>query len=179
MYPGLPSRLEKELRALYLKNVLKGDKTRLSKFKLRIEDPPRRKHMVFLGGSVLADIMKDRPGMHRISPHSPHLTSPLLSSPHLTSWMSLHLSTEFWISKAEWAEHGTSRPLLACCFALPILILVHGFRSDLQATKSSARNKLVPVSYRFVFFLARARVSCSLFCKAPAFGMFRAWRSGS
>jgi actin-related protein 2 len=27
----------------------------------RIEDPPRRKHMVFLGGSVLADIMKDRP----------------------------------------------------------------------------------------------------------------------
>lgn len=61
MYPGLPSRLEKELRALYLKNVLKGDKSRLGKFKLRIEDPPRRKHMVFLGGSVLADIMKDRP----------------------------------------------------------------------------------------------------------------------
>ena len=27
----------------------------------RVEDPPRRKHMVFLGGSVLADIMKDRP----------------------------------------------------------------------------------------------------------------------
>jgi len=43
---------------------------------LRIEDPPRRKHMVFLGGSVLADIMKDRP--------------------------------EFWISKAEWAEHGAN-----------------------------------------------------------------------
>jgi len=74
MYPGLPSRLEKEMRSMYLKHVLKGDKTRLSKFKLRIEDPPRRKHMVFLGGSVLADIMKDRP--------------------------------EFWISKAEWAEHG-------------------------------------------------------------------------
>jgi len=61
MYPGLPSRLEKELRDLYLKHVLKGDKKRLAKFKLRIEDPPRRKHMVFLGGSVLADIMKDRP----------------------------------------------------------------------------------------------------------------------
>jgi len=43
---------------------------------LRIEDPPRRKHMVFLGGSVLADIMKDRP--------------------------------EFWISKAEWSEHGAN-----------------------------------------------------------------------
>jgi hypothetical protein len=30
------------------------------KFKVRIEDPPRRKHMVFLGGAVLADIMKDQ-----------------------------------------------------------------------------------------------------------------------
>lgn len=33
---------------------------RLQKFKVRIEDPPRRKHMVFLGGAVLADIMKDK-----------------------------------------------------------------------------------------------------------------------
>ena len=74
MYPGLPSRLEKEMRQLYLDRVLKGDKAKLEKFKLRIEDPPRRKHMVFLGGSVLADIMKDR--------------------------------NEFWISKAEWEEHG-------------------------------------------------------------------------
>ena len=32
----------------------------MKKFKIKIEDPPRRKHMVFLGGSVLADIMKDR-----------------------------------------------------------------------------------------------------------------------
>lgn len=61
MYPGLPSRLEKEMKELYLENVLKGDVKRMAKFKLRIEDPPRRKHMVFLGGSVLADIMKDRP----------------------------------------------------------------------------------------------------------------------
>jgi len=76
MYPGLPSRLEKEMRRLYLDKVLKGDKKRLTKFKLRIEDPPRRKHMVYLGGSVLADIMKDRP--------------------------------EFWITRAEWAEHGPS-----------------------------------------------------------------------
>ena len=30
----------------------------MKKFKICIEDPPRRKHMVFLGGSVLADIMK-------------------------------------------------------------------------------------------------------------------------
>lgn len=60
MYPGLPSRLEKEIRELYLERVLKGDRELLKKFKVRIEDPPRRKHMVFLGGAVLADIMKDR-----------------------------------------------------------------------------------------------------------------------
>ncbi|RXM91257.1 Actin-related protein 2-A [Acipenser ruthenus] len=60
MYPGLPSRLEREMKQLYLERVLKGDVDKLSKFKIRIEDPPRRKHMVFLGGAVLADIMKDK-----------------------------------------------------------------------------------------------------------------------
>jgi len=60
MYPGLPSRLEKDLRSLYLEKVLKGDESRLKKFKLRIEDPPRRKHMVFLGGAYLAEIMKNK-----------------------------------------------------------------------------------------------------------------------
>eukprot|EP00479_Gromia_sphaerica_P003840 TRINITY_DN14571_c0_g1_i1.p1 TRINITY_DN14571_c0_g1~~TRINITY_DN14571_c0_g1_i1.p1 ORF type:complete len:219 (-),score=43.14 TRINITY_DN14571_c0_g1_i1:149-805(-) len=60
MYPGLPSRLERDMRNLYLERTLKGNESLLSKFKLRIEDPPRRKHMVYLGGSVLADIMKDR-----------------------------------------------------------------------------------------------------------------------
>eukprot|EP01117_Protostelium_nocturnum_P013590 TRINITY_DN508_c0_g1_i1.p1 TRINITY_DN508_c0_g1~~TRINITY_DN508_c0_g1_i1.p1 ORF type:complete len:391 (+),score=151.08 TRINITY_DN508_c0_g1_i1:120-1292(+) len=60
MYPGLPSRLEKDIKNLYLTHVLKGNKAGLAKFKLRIEDPPRRKHMVFLGGAVLAGIMKDK-----------------------------------------------------------------------------------------------------------------------
>ena len=32
----------------------------MQKFKIRIEDPPRRKDMVFIGGSVLADVMKDK-----------------------------------------------------------------------------------------------------------------------
>uniref|UniRef100_A0AAY3ZU64 Actin-related protein 2 n=1 Tax=Denticeps clupeoides TaxID=299321 RepID=A0AAY3ZU64_9TELE len=60
MYPGLPSRLEREMKQLYLERVLKGDTNALSKFKIRIEDPPRRKHMVFMGGAVLANIMKDK-----------------------------------------------------------------------------------------------------------------------
>ena len=60
MYPGLPSRLEFDLRNLYIDKILKGDKSRM-KMKLHIEDPPQRKHMVFLGASVLGDIMANRP----------------------------------------------------------------------------------------------------------------------
>lgn len=60
MYPGLPSRLEKEIKKLYGQRVAKGNKDSIAKFKCRIEDPPRRKHMVFLGGAVLAEIMKDK-----------------------------------------------------------------------------------------------------------------------
>jgi actin-related protein 2 len=78
MYPGLPSRLEKELKQLWLTRVLGGNPERLNvcfrdtrrmkpialseltplqKFKVRIEDPPRRRHMVFLGGAVLANLV--------------------------------------------------------------------------------------------------------------------------
>nr|CAH7731525.1 unnamed protein product [Callosobruchus chinensis] len=49
MYPGLPSRLEREIKQLYIEQ-----------FKIRIEDPPSRKNMVFIGGAVLAEVMKDR-----------------------------------------------------------------------------------------------------------------------
>jgi len=68
MYPGLPSRLEKDLIQLYRDNQKKTNKnisdTQLDevmgRFQCKIEDPPRRKHMVFLGGAVLAEIMKER-----------------------------------------------------------------------------------------------------------------------
>ncbi|XP_043256982.1 actin-related protein 2 isoform X2 [Colletes gigas] len=60
MYPGLPSRLEREIKQLYLQRVLKNDTSKLNKFKIKIEDSPRRKHMVFMGGAVLAEIAKDR-----------------------------------------------------------------------------------------------------------------------
>lgn len=63
MYPGLPSRLEKELKQLWFTRVLRNDPSRLDKFKVRIEDPPRRKHMVFIGGAVLANIMADKDHM--------------------------------------------------------------------------------------------------------------------
>uniref|UniRef100_A0A2I3S5D2 Actin-related protein 2 n=1 Tax=Pan troglodytes TaxID=9598 RepID=A0A2I3S5D2_PANTR len=52
--------VERELKQLYLERVLKDDVEKLPKFKICIEDPSRRKHMVFLGGAVLVDIMKDK-----------------------------------------------------------------------------------------------------------------------
>lgn len=77
MYPGLPTRLEQDMRSLYIERVLNGDTSRLtsSKVKIRIEDPPKRKHMVFQGGAVLADLMRN--------------------------------NDSFWISKGEWAERGS------------------------------------------------------------------------
>ena len=60
MYPGLPSRLEKEVKQLWLSKVSQGDPTRLPNFKIKIDDPPRRRFMVFLGGAVLANVMADK-----------------------------------------------------------------------------------------------------------------------
>jgi len=60
MYAGLPSRLERDIKRLYLKNVLNGDKDAMKKFKLKVEAPAHRKHMVFVGGAVLADIMRSK-----------------------------------------------------------------------------------------------------------------------
>eukprot|EP00756_Hemistasia_phaeocysticola_P010730 Hpha_TRINITY_DN15039_c0_g1::TRINITY_DN15039_c0_g1_i1::g.124855::m.124855/K17260/ACTR2, ARP2; actin-related protein 2 len=56
MLPGLPSRMDKDMRELYIKTKLGGDKSK-GKVKLRIEDAPQRKHAVFAGASVLADLM--------------------------------------------------------------------------------------------------------------------------
>ncbi|KAK2943423.1 putative Actin [Blattamonas nauphoetae] len=61
MFPGFPTRLEKELKGLYVKNVLKGKKDGKLKVKIHIEDPPRRKFFVFTGASVLAEVGKDAP----------------------------------------------------------------------------------------------------------------------
>lgn len=78
MFPGLSSRLEKDLRRLYLERVLQGDRSRASKFRCCVEDPPRRQHMVFLGASILAEA-------HEQQPDSP-----------------------WWISRQEYNESGAS-----------------------------------------------------------------------
>eukprot|EP01052_Picozoa_sp_SAG31_P004436 SAG31_NODE_183_length_20987_cov_8.711078_20_plen_135_part_00 len=66
MYPGLPSRLQTDISHMYVEMLLRNQTrekalSQLAKTKISIASPPRRKHMVFSGGAVLADIMKDNP----------------------------------------------------------------------------------------------------------------------
>ena len=61
MYRGLPSRLERDIKRLYLEKLLNGNREGLKRLKLKIEDPPRRKHMVFLGGAVFASLTANKP----------------------------------------------------------------------------------------------------------------------
>ena len=90
MFPGLPTRLESDLKKRYVRDVLGGGdgtamtsdvKKRLNKLKLTVEAPPRRKHMVFLGASVLGEIMSDNPS--------------------------------FWLQRADYEEQGIDRLMAA------------------------------------------------------------------
>lgn len=60
MLAGLPSRLEQDLKSLYCKHILDGKSDKLKNFKLKIEDPPMRKTLVFTGGAIFADLMRTR-----------------------------------------------------------------------------------------------------------------------
>jgi actin-related protein 2 len=103
MFPGLPSRLEKDIRQLYLDRICRGNREQAKKFKCHIEDPPRRKHMVFLGGAVLAKIMKDR--VFFLLYLLPFLFYLLFY--FIVFYFNL-LQPEFWISRREYEERGVS-----------------------------------------------------------------------
>ncbi|UYV70545.1 hypothetical protein LAZ67_7003456 [Cordylochernes scorpioides] len=60
MFPGFPSRLEKEIKQLYLTRVLGNDHEKLKKFKIKVEDPAKRRNLVFIGGSLLADVLSNK-----------------------------------------------------------------------------------------------------------------------
>jgi len=76
MFRGLPSRLEREVKNLWMttKGSDAGGLDRLKRQKIKIEDPPRRKDMVFIGGAVLANLMAEQ--------------------------------DDFWITKEQWDEAG-------------------------------------------------------------------------
>jgi actin-related protein 2 len=59
MFAGLSSRLFKELAQLMTDRKYKGDASRVAKTGMTVVDPPRRKHAVFIGGSLLASEAQD------------------------------------------------------------------------------------------------------------------------
>jgi len=60
MFPGLSTRMYKELAAIMTAQKYKGDASRVSKTGMTVHDPPRRKHAVFIGGSFLAKGSEDK-----------------------------------------------------------------------------------------------------------------------
>ena len=55
MFPGLSSRVEKDLKEIYVREKFKGDVSGLNRVRINVHDPPRRKHGVFIGASFLAN----------------------------------------------------------------------------------------------------------------------------
>ena len=55
MFPGLSSRVEKDLKDIYVREKFKGDRSGLNRVRINVHDPPRRKHGVFIGASFLAN----------------------------------------------------------------------------------------------------------------------------
>ena len=60
MFPGIPVRLQRDIRKRYNDDILKGDESRMRKFRINVEAPTHRRSSVFSGGSILADLMKNR-----------------------------------------------------------------------------------------------------------------------
>ena len=60
MFAGYASRLEKEIKALYIEKGLKNTKDKSIKVPINIIDSPRRKYSVFIGATVLANIYNEQ-----------------------------------------------------------------------------------------------------------------------
>ena len=56
MFAGFASRIEKEIKKLYIDEGLKNTKDKNIKIPINIIDSPRRKYSVFIGACVLAKI---------------------------------------------------------------------------------------------------------------------------
>ena len=56
MFPGLSTRIHNDLKDLVLERILKGNKKQLDDYKINVEDPPNRRFLVYLGGTVLANL---------------------------------------------------------------------------------------------------------------------------
>ena len=55
MFAGYASRIEKEVKGLYVREGLKNTEDKNIKINIKIIDSPRRKYSVFIGATVLAN----------------------------------------------------------------------------------------------------------------------------
>ena len=60
MFPGFPTRLEKDLNSFYKQRVLKGQ-DRTTSVRIEVTSSPNRIHNVFIGGCFFANTLKDMP----------------------------------------------------------------------------------------------------------------------
>lgn len=107
MFPGLPSRLEREIKQLYLQRILKGDVEKLSKFKIRIVDSPKRNDIVFQGASVLGEfiIIFEQCLKSDLKLSNKYL----LINPKKTKGNAMKDNDNFWITKQYYEEVGLDR----------------------------------------------------------------------
>lgn len=59
MFPGLSSRVEKDLKDIYVREKFDGDRKGLNRVPINVRDPPRRKYGVFIGASFVANNSDD------------------------------------------------------------------------------------------------------------------------
>ena len=84
MFPGYASRIDKELRKIYIENTLKFEKEKKIKIPIDIIDSPRRKYSVFIGATVLSNVYN------------------------------VPANESYWISKKDWEESGPNIILKKC-----------------------------------------------------------------
>ena len=58
MIPGLSSRIEHDLKEIYVAKKFKGDRKGLNRVPIVVHDPPSRKNAVFMGASFFGKIAK-------------------------------------------------------------------------------------------------------------------------
>lgn len=61
LLPGFGARLQREMKSFYLTEKLNGDLARMARCPIRVKEPQRRQHMVYMGGAILAELSQDQP----------------------------------------------------------------------------------------------------------------------
>ena len=84
MFPGYASRIDIELRKIYIENTLKFAKEKRIKIPIDIRDSPRGKYSVFIGATVISKAYN------------------------------IPANESYWISKKDWEESGPNIILKKC-----------------------------------------------------------------